>query len=324
MPALVPGTISVHARNVDLVDGVCGSVACEVGGVPIRVGLALLTVLFALGLFAALKHISEAKSVLAEERKRTTDERDALAAFRRRVSALEAAKPVSTGGDVAALGAGGGTPGGDTVAPGGAVEASTRPPDGQLDRLVEAYRETVMSVPHYEEEYDEPIEVNMTAELGEEVATAVFDGGTFTPQLKHAVVQQSEEGRTRREELLDVIDREEDCLSRGGEELRDIDAALDARRPGHPGEFHRLSFDELSARWDELGEIEERCEDLIENRQPSPASDRWTRGNSDVSFREYAYQTLPTTHPVLSDATRLLDRIQETRRNVFGALTRRV
>ncbi|MFB6296706.1 MAG: hypothetical protein ABEH66_07720 [Halobacteriales archaeon] len=324
MSALVPGTISVHADNVDLVDGVCGSVACEIGGVPIRVGLALLTVLFALGLFAALKHISEAKSVLAEERKRTTDERDALAAFRRRVAALEATEPPPAGGDTAVLGAGAGTPGGNAIAPGGPVAASAGPPDGQLDRLLEAYRETVMSVPHYEDEYDEPIEVNMTAELGEEVATAVFDGAAFTPHLKHAVVQQSQEGRTRREELLDVIDREADRLSGTGEELREIEAALDARRADHPGEFHRLSFDELSARWDELGEVEGRCENLIENRQPSPASDRWTRGGGDVSFREYAYQSLPTTHPVLSDATRLLDRIQETRRDVLRALTRRV
>jgi hypothetical protein len=311
-----PGTISVRAGNADLVDGVCHSVACEVGGLPIRAGLVLLTILLALGLFATLKHIREAQSVLGEERKRTAEERDALAAFQRRVSTLEATRPTAAGGEATSP-----TGGNATILAGGNVVAATRPPDGQLDRLTEAYRETVMAVAHYEEEYDEPIEVNMNAELGEEIATAVFDGGALTPQLKRGVLQQCDEGRARREELLEAIDREERRLSRAGRELHEIDAALEAERPEH---VTRLSFEELSRRWDELGEVEGRCQDLIEERQTSPGADQFTRGNTDLSFREYVYSSLPTAHPVLSDGTRLLDRIQETRRTLLRALTRRV
>lgn len=315
MPLPVPGTISVRAGNADLVDSACHSVACEIGGLPIRAGLVLLTVLLALAVFATLKHIRGATSVLGEERKRTAEERDALAAFQRRASTLETTQPVSAGGNAMA------PAGGNAPIPMGGTVTATRPPDGQLDRLIEAYRETVMSVGHYEEEYGEPIEVNMTAELGEEIATAVFDGAAFTPQLKRGVMQQCDEGRTRREELLGVIDREEQRLSRAGEELEEIEAAFEAERPGH---LTRLSFEDLSDRWDDLGEIEGRCRDLIEESQPSSGADRWTRGSSDLSFHEYVYSSLPTAYPVLSDGTRLLDRIRDTRNSVLRALTRRV
>jgi hypothetical protein len=253
--------------------------------------------LLTLGLVATFRHIAEARSLVAEERDRTAAERDAFADFERRVSGIEASPSVPTGGSTVAM--------------------TTGPPDRQLQHVRDAYRETVMSVPHYGTEYDEPIQANMTAELGEEVTAAVFDGRGFNRQLKSGLLSQCGEARRRRQELLTALDREERRLTGATEELRGIESAFDARTTPPPAE---LGFAELSDRWDRLGDVEAQCRAVIEER----AEDRRGTVDERTAFREYVYRSLPTEYPVVSDAVRLLDRIGERRREALRALTRRV
>jgi len=300
MFALSTGSVSVRAENVDLVDDVCHSVQCGGSEPQVQIGAVVASVLLTLGLVATFRHIAEAQSLISEERDRTAAERDAFTEFERQVSGLEATQSVPTGGSAVAMAAG--------------------PPDRQLQQVRDAYRETVMSVPHYEVEYDEPIEANMTAELGEEVAAAVFDGTGFTRQLKHGLVSQCNEARRRRAELLARLDREERRLTEASEELRDVEAAFESEAPAS---IEELRFPDLSDRWERLGDVERQCQDLIEERAAADATRR-NASEHRTAFREYVYQPLPTEYPVLSDATRLLDRITERRRSLVRALTRRV
>jgi DNA repair exonuclease SbcCD ATPase subunit len=173
-----------------------------------------------------------------------------------------------------------------------------------------------MSVSHYEEEYDEPIQVNMTAELGEEVAAAVFDGTRFTRKLKQGLISQCNEARRRRAELLTTLDREERRLVDAEADLSDIESALESETPETTRE---LSFPELSDRWERLGVVEDRCQDLLDEH----AATRRNTPEERPEFREYVYRSLPSEYPVLSDGTRLLDRIGDCRRTVLRALTRR-
>jgi hypothetical protein len=296
MSVLSTGGVSVRPNEVDLVDDVCHSVDCGGGEPELQAGVIVLSVLLTLGLVATFRYIAEARSLLDRERERTAAERDALTEFERQVSGIETTQPVPTGG--------------------AAVSVTSDPADRQLERVRDAYRETVMAVPHYETEYGEPIAVNMSAELGEEIVAAVFDGTRFTRQLKHGLLSQCNEARHRRTALLTTLDREDRRLRGAHEELREIESDLDDETPAS---IETCSFPELSDRWNRLGTVEDRCREVLEDH----ATTTEISPESQPRLREYVYQSLPTEYPVLSDGTRLLDRITDCRRSVMRALTRR-
>jgi hypothetical protein len=296
MYTLSTGGVSVRTNGVDLVDDVCHSVECGAGEPELQAGLVLASVVLTIGLVATFRYIAEAHSLLDRERERTAAERDAFAAFEREVSGIETTQSVPTAGTAVAVTAG--------------------PTDHQLDQVRNAYRETVMAVPHYETEYDEPIQANMSAELGQEVTAAVFDGSRFTHQLKHGLLSQATEACRRRRKLLETLDRETRRLTDASEDLRDIETTLDAETPDS---IEDCTFTDLSERWDGLGDAEDRCRDLLEDY----ATPHTSTPEDQPEFREYVYQSMPTEYPVLSDGTRLLDRITDSRHRLLHALTRR-
>jgi hypothetical protein len=251
--------------------------------------------LLGLGLVAVLTYIPEARSEVAEEHERVSTERNAFTAFQRKVSGIEATRSAPTGKGAVAVGSG--------------LE------DSGFDRIKDAYRETVMSVPHYEDEYNEPIEANMTAELGDEMAAAVFGGRRYTQPIKDGLVSQCNEARHGREELLAVLEREQRRLTSADEELCEIVSELEMEMPDLEAEH---TFSELSDRWTRLGDVESRCRGFLEEHSES----RGSAPHNRPEFQEYVYQSLPTDHPVLSDGTRVFDRITECRQAVLRALTR--
>lgn len=288
---------TIHAYEANPIEVVCRFMEC--GGVETGSYASVVTgvVLLGLGLVVVLTYIPEARSELKEEHERVATERDAIAAFQRKVSGIEAVRSAPTGR--------------------GAVAIGSELEDSGFERIKDAYRETVMSVPHYEEEYDEPIEANMTAELGDEMAAAVFGGRRYTQPIKRGLVSQCNEARHSREELLTVLEREQRRLTSADEELCDIVSELETEMPDLEEEH---TFSELSDRWTRLGDVESRCREFLEEHSES-------RGNAPHNrsgFQEYVYQSLPTEHPVLSDGTRVFDRITECRQTVLRALTRTV
>lgn len=289
--------VSVRSTNADVVEDVCHSVQCGGGEPEIQASLVVLSVLLTLGLVATFRHIEEARSLVTREHDRTATELDAFTEFERKMAGIEVTRSVPTSGNMVAM--------------------ASESPDRQLKQVQDAYRETVMSVPHYETEYDEPLGVNMTAELGEEVAAAVVDGTRFTGQLKQGLIAQCNEARRRRAELLTTLEREERRLVDAKADLSDIESAFDANTPESTRD---LSFPELSDRWERLGSVENRCCDLLEEH----AATRRNTPEERPEFREYVYRSLPSEFPILSDGTRLLDRIGDCRRTVLRALTRRV
>lgn len=76
------------------------------------------------------------------------------------------------------------------------------------DVVRDLYRETVMSVDHYETEYDEPLETNLMAELGPDLATAVTTTETLDPPLQQALAQASDTAALKRADFESLIDSE--------------------------------------------------------------------------------------------------------------------
>lgn len=309
--ALRSGSISIHANDMQAqaVEDVCrATLGCGHADMLFHLLLFLATGLLTLFVVATIIHLHEARAAVSEERSRTAAEHDAFAAFTRRIAALDAdvssTQPTTSSGPVATM------------------TAESRPPDHGLQQVVEAYRETIMAVPHYDEDYDESLAANMAAEFGEEVATAVVGGSRLTPQLKQALIQGSRDAQDRRRELLTGLDRETDDLDGAHETFTDVDAALGSMddRP-----LSDRSFDDLVGVWRRLGELEDRCARRLNRRQER--IHEWSMGGPRTAdaptLHEYLYQPLSVTYPVLAEGTALVERIRTARGRALGALTRR-
>lgn len=297
-----PATTYVYSQRSALgteevcVEGVCGADAT----------LQLLVVLWAgvcaLLFLATVAYVPNARDECERERRRTRREATALDRFTRRIASIDAAQPATA--DVPA--------GVDTL-----VQANAEQP--QLRELRHAYRETVMAVPHYEDEYDEPLPTNMAAEFDDEVATAVTHGSGLTPQLKRRIIVQATDAKNRRNALHDKLGSEQEALAAADDRLTDIGREVDriAREP--PSE---RTFGGLEGAWRRLDRLADQCAELLERRQRTVQRRRFG-GHSDVDLRSYLYQPLPVDHPVLADGVALADRIETNKRRLYSELASR-
>lgn len=314
MAALQSSGMTVHAQEAGLVEEACRASTICATDFTYHLTLAILTGLVTLSLVATILHIRKASSLVTEERERTQAERDAFDAFARRVAALE---PTA---DVAAQPAS--TQSGTVLATSPSVPAN-QPMDDDLETVTTAYRDTIMDVPHYEDEYAESLKQNLTAEFSYELATAIVDGSQLTPELQSAIIDQSKQARDRRDRLIEALDREAKELATAKDTLGSIDTTADKLTDWA---LEQQSFNDLHHAWECLQRLEERCADLLEQRQEYLNADRFPnrRGTGDPSLQEYLYQPLEVSHPVLADTAALTDRLQAAQHRVLDQLTRRV
>jgi len=298
-------------------DALCSPFGCVSAELLARAllyaGLGALTV-FAL---AALAFVPDARAVLRREHERASDERDAFARFARRVADLDttaAPNPSSGAHANRAPGVNG------TLA---LSETGGSPPDDRLARARRAYRDTVMSVPHYEEEYGESLSENVSAEFGESVALALEGADAFTPGLRGTLVEGAESARDRRNSLVRAIEKEETALRTAASTLSDVESDVESVSEGPT---LPLSFEELMDRWGRLYDLEQECEELAAERQETIQSGYGVplRLDGPITLQEYLYDSLPVTHPILADATRTLEAVREAQDSMSVALARRV
>lgn len=297
-------TVSFRPDNVGVVDEACRAVAgCGPPSLLSILAVFAVAIFFVLFLGATLHHIREARSVVNAERERTRAERDAFVAFAERIEGIEATpdQSVDVGGSV--------------------VSFAAQPTDQGLQQIREAYQATVMAVPHYEDEYDETLGDNLSAELGEEVAAAVTDGKQLTPRVKGTLLQGSAEAVRRRDQLLDELANEAEALADETDELEPIETFLSDLSDQSP---HMRSFETLVDRWNHLIDLEERCRRVVDRRQGAlhrgPNSLAVSRA---PTLQEYLYGTLSVDHPVIADATDILGRVREARSTVLDSIVRR-
>ena len=119
-------------------------------------------------------YVRSAIALVETDHERTTTERDAFASFLHRISNL----------DVSSV----------DLQLSHAHQASTQTlvtpktpghAESQLKRVRNAYRETVMSVPHYQEDYGDSLPESLAEEFGPEIATAVLTTDQLTPPLRN-------------------------------------------------------------------------------------------------------------------------------------------
>lgn len=252
-----------------------------------------------------LAHVTGARSLLDEERARIAAEAEAFGAFARQVANAEVTTtPVTDGGPVVTT----------------TIEAA--PSDEALGVVREAYHDTVMAVPHYDEEYDESLATNMRLEFGEDVADAVERGAALTPQLKATLVDRSRTAQHQRGSLLRQLDGEADALDEAEAVLCRCRRSADRLQEAHLG---RCSFDELTAEWRLLEDRRAEAEQLLAERQEVLGERGHETGGrpGGPSFEEYLYEPMDVTHPVLAAGIDVVDRLERARSRVERALASR-
>ena len=304
MVSAYPLATRVAMRNMEMVDDVCRS-ALGCGGVDTAtIALITATAVLAVLLFAAVVHVWDAEVLVDEEMKRLAAERDAFSEFAKRVSDIEAPETTAA-----------------VPASGGLVTATSTVPDDRLDRVEEAYRQTVMAVDHFDADYGEPMAENLAAEFGDSVAIAVVEGGQFSQQLKAALLTGSREASRQRESFLSTLEAEAESLGQAASTLAVIDAEREslAETP-----LPSRSYEQLVDDWHRLGELSERCRTLLSDRQERLRGLSSSLPPGELDLQAYLYEDLPVSYPVLADATSLSAAIDELRGRVLRSVTRRV
>ena len=247
-----------------------------------------------------------ARETVRVERRRTADERAAFVSFRSRLDAI----PATTAAGVTA----------DRPFDGPQPIGYETPRMGtELLAVRDAYQSTVMSVPHYEEEYNDTYAASLAAEFGPELAAALTCESALHEHVRRSVLDQTTTAIETRDEFETVLEREQASVRAASEELRSLDDSVASL-----GEtaVDRLDFGGLDAHRARLEVLERRCDEVATTRQRERvAVERSMHFDGETDdVQTYLYQDLPVTYPVLAAVAAVGRRIDAVRRDVERAI----
>jgi hypothetical protein len=234
-------------------------------------------------------YVEDALTIVENEHRVIATELDAFREFH---SAIESARPQQP----------------ETLAP-VAMNHRSGSPD-QFAELRSAYRETVMSVPHYETEYGEALPANVEFELGPDSAAMLTSSGHFSEHHKHALACVVRETIDDRERLLDSLAEDQASLERFRTPLQSVLGAVESFERVDPVVDSPALEDGYRRR---VETIERRCRSLIDDRQSELVGDRRALALpiSGPDLPSYLYGELAVTYPVIAPLTSLLDAIAD-------------
>jgi hypothetical protein len=216
--------------------------------------------------------VSTATAVVAAELEEVDAEREAFEAFEDRVAGV------------------------DTVSMSRSTPQSQRPGFVQsrprcAERVRNAFRETVMSVDHYDDLYGETLEEHFAAELSPDLLAGLREGAgsQFTDLYKRTLLGAVSAAVEQREAFCDILENERASLETCAAELDALVDDLDGTRvPAHV----RVEFAET------LDDVARRRQETFAGRTSSPRTD-----GHDLCG--YLYADCEWTYPVLTSVTRL-------------------
>lgn len=268
---------------------------------PLRWTLSTLTdVGLAVAMFA-VGYIREARSCLETERECLRAEQCAFLEFAEQIQQLSVPSEPS----------GGSSP----------LLINSTPDKKYLQRIQDTYRETVMAVPHYEDEYGEDLQENMAIELSPEIATAVVEGNHYSPQLQHLLVNQARLASHRREDLLEIVTAEDSSLTEAQQQLHETTLLLEQTVESSLKDH---SFSELQTHEKALHTRIERCEQLLTDRQEKLHQRSRKSSRPEKQLYQYLYTQVEVTFPVLNATLETIQKLRVHRQNVIRELTHRV
>ncbi|ELZ93636.1 DUF7260 family protein [Haloferax sulfurifontis] len=231
----------------------------------------------------SLDRLADAREALRAERRRCVDEREAFRAFRREVAASQATASAPTR-----------TPATATLVRQRGQRGGT---DAALSGLRRSYERTVMSVPHYDEEYGDDFGESLAAEFGPDVATAFRSASVLSPALRRTVAAAAASSLDERGKFIEVVDEEAESVA----SMRDdIEALLGRLRDLDRTPLSERGFDALLGLYEELSALRERLEALVAARQETISHHRRALSALVPDVTEFFYAELSVRYPVLA------------------------
>lgn len=235
--------------------------------------------------------IDAAASVVEKEVAVAEAEAEAFSAFRSRLRRLE---PVTT-----------------TAASGGGSLATTASVSGvDPDDVEAAYRDTVLSMDHYERDYGEPLLVNVGAEFGGQVRELLAAGIPIPPMALGVVEAAAERALEERRQFLRALENELDSLRDVERRLGEIERELHECRRDPSASVEAVGFG--SGRTERLRELAAECEALAAERQRAIHRGPITRlsGVEDRSLIEFLYGDADHRFPALVEIADVAERVE--------------
>ena len=277
-----------------------GTIECALTGLADHVLILLWLLIMVVVALASLAFLPRAQQLCERERQRATAEYDAFDDFLSQLQGF-----ASNGSTTTA----------EAVGNGSLMHQQAAAQIDGLAKVRDAYRDTVMAVPHYEEDYDESLIENMGAELGEELAHAAVDGGQLVDPLKRGLIAAARDARDRRADFLEMLDEEGDSLDRHSvrlEKLADrVDRAVGPRCSDE-------TYNGLRRRRERLLRCADEIESTIATRQEDRTQGRTAtvQAMKGTDLQEYLYAPMEVTYPVLAECSRLLNQIEIGRKRI--------
>lgn len=243
-----------------------------------------------------LERIDRAVEIVGQEIAVTETERDAYRRFVKRIDDIEPTASLQTGGVMTAV----------------TTTTATARRD-QLDRIEQAYRETVMATPHFEREYGESFTAHLSEEFGPELATRLGNATVVTPQLYDGLQRATATAIQSRERYRRILRRERDSVTACASEIQNVNESvqeLHARLETAP-ESHVLGM--LDER---LAALETTCEAGLAERQQLVAN-RTTKtfaGIGETSLTQHLYGEFEVVYPAIATFAEYIRTIRNCRR----------
>lgn len=177
-----------------------------------------------------------------------------------------------------------------------------------------------MSVPHYDEEYNDTYERSLAAEFSPEIAVALTREPTLHERYRSSLLAKTTEAIERREAFVDVLESESASIARARSDLAPIleEVTTFTRR-----EFGAADFGALDAYRARLTVLAEKCDGIAARRQRERMDEERAIGVGEVvsDVQTYLYRDLPVTYPVLASVATVGDRIESVRADVERAMS---
>jgi uncharacterized protein YifE (UPF0438 family) len=245
-----------------------------------------------------------ALEALATERELTNAELDAFARFCDRLTAMEVSQP---------------HPDTEHDQQFNVPVTMQSHPNNQLQRVREAYRETIMDVPHYDEVYNDSLQESLAEEFGSEIATVLTTGEHLTPPLQNQLLLKSQQARDERAQFLDSLSTETEDLRSAEQMITEIGTNLDTL---NARSLETWTITDLTESREQMLAAEQQCDELAATRQTTLQNSRSPGPTpADLNLNEYLYESLPVTYPVLSDLADLTDTLHTERSRVERAIS---
>lgn len=289
----------------------CSGPWCELTAIATEPGVVTAVALVGVLAMVAFAYIRDAETACRRERRRILDERDAFESFADRVAEVDTMS-AATDSTPSGVPAGGFRGVGVGRRPGGEKPG----PDATLRRVLAAYGDTVLSLPHYRAEYEETAAESLAAELGPDTVTALASDGGLSAGTQSALVDRSRQAVSAREALAGAIDEEIDELGRRESAMATIDRRRQRLLDHLEGVRGDRETDAAIDVWNRLADLEGRCDELAADRQRSlddPPLRPEAAPDADCERPFYQYLYGPADgprHPVLAAVAEVADRVR--------------